>query len=60
MKQKIKSKRDFDDEVYMRLGHDQLVTLALKFVLESGKTPTLENIVEEAYLCFPHRFCIQA
>jgi hypothetical protein len=59
MKQKIKSKRDFDDEVYMRLGHDQLVTLAVKFVLESGKIPTLENIVEEAYLCFPHRFCMQ-
>ena len=37
MTEQIKSKRDFDSSVYMRLGQDQLVTLALKFVLDGGK-----------------------
>jgi len=34
MNKSIKSKRGFDPNVYMRIGHDQLVALALKFVLD--------------------------
>jgi hypothetical protein len=58
MNSSVGSKRGFDSETYMRIGHDQLVTLALKFVLDDGKTPTFENIVEEAFLNFPERFAI--
>jgi len=43
----------------MQIGDDQLVTLALKFVLESGKTPSFENIAAEVYSSFPVRFCLQ-
>lgn len=53
------SKRGFDPRVYMRIGHDQLVALALKFIVEEGKTPSFENLVEESFLSFPQRFSIE-
>jgi len=43
----------------MLIGDDQLVTLALKFVLESDKPPSFENIAAEVYSSFPLRFCLQ-
>lgn len=59
METKVQSKRGFDPQIYMKIGDDQLVTLALKFVLESGKPPSFENIAEEVYSSFPQRFCLQ-
>jgi hypothetical protein len=37
MESTVQSKRGFNPKLYMLIGDDQLVTLALKFVLESGK-----------------------
>jgi hypothetical protein len=59
METKVQSKRGFDSQIYMKIGDDQLVTLALKFVLESDKPPSFENIAAEVYSSFPLHFCLQ-
>jgi hypothetical protein len=54
-----RSKRNFAPERYMQIGDDQLITLSLQFVIRDGKTPSFENVVEEAYTSFPERFSFQ-
>ncbi len=56
---RIKSKRGFKPDIYMRIGDDQLITLSLKLLIENGKTSSFENLTEEAYRSFPKKFCIQ-
>jgi len=53
------STRGFDPERYKQIGDDQLITLSLKFVIEAGKNPSFENVVEEAFNSFPERFSFQ-
>jgi hypothetical protein len=55
---KIRSKRGFKPDIYMRIGDDQLITLSLKLLIENGKTSSFENLTEEAYRSFPQKFCI--
>jgi hypothetical protein len=55
----IRSVRGFDPQLYMQIGDDQLITLSLKLVVEDGKNPSFESVVEEAYGSFPERFCFQ-
>jgi hypothetical protein len=54
-----RSNRGFDPQLYTQIGDDQLITLSLKLVIEDGKNPSFENIVEEAYASFPERFSFQ-
>ena len=56
---KTPSKRGFEPDCYMQIGDDQLVTLSLQLVIQDGKTPSFENVVEEAYTSFPGRFSFQ-
>lgn len=55
----MRSLRGFDPRLYMQIGDDQLITLSLKLVVEDGKNPSFESIVEETYGSFPERFCFQ-
>jgi hypothetical protein len=47
----------FDRERYMQIGDDQLITLSLQLVIDAGKPPSFENLVEQAFTSFPERFC---
>lgn len=42
----------------MRLSQDDLVTVSLYFILESGDTPTFERLVAESFERFPQRFAL--
>lgn len=42
----------------MQLSQDDLVTVSLYFVLESGDTPTFERLVAECFERFPKRFAL--
>lgn len=53
------STRSFDPQLYKQIADDQLITLSLKLVIEDGKNPSFESVVEEAYGSFPERFCFQ-
>jgi len=46
----------FDPEVYMSITYDDLVTYALSSLINRGRSPTFENLVEETFLLFPSRF----
>lgn len=59
MRSQNPSKRNFDPERYTQIGDDQLITLSLQFVIHDRKTPSFENVVEEAYTSFPERFSLQ-
>src|SRR5947209_13748539 len=50
-------KSAFDRERYMQIGDDQLITLSLQLVIDSGRPPSFENVVGEAFISFPDRFC---
>ncbi len=47
---------EFSPDTYLKIGMDDLVTVSLHFLLESGKPPTFENLVALAYSLFPQRF----
>jgi hypothetical protein len=47
----------FDRDRYMQIGDDQLITLSLQLVIDAGRPPSFENVVEEAFTSFPERFC---
>jgi hypothetical protein len=51
-------RKEFNPKLYMRLSQDDLVTVSLYFVLESGDTPTFEKLVAECFERFPQRFAL--
>jgi len=53
-----KRKKEFDPRLYMKIGLDDLVTVALYFILEGGETPTFERLVGECFQNFPQRFSL--
>jgi hypothetical protein len=57
LQDKVQSKHGFDRERYMQIGDDQLITLSLQLIIQDGKPPSFENVVQEAFANFPERFC---
>jgi hypothetical protein len=55
----VKSKRDFNPEQYRNLSQDHLVVAALSFLADDGKQTSFENLVAEAFSCFPERFQLE-
>jgi len=55
----MNSKRSFEPQQYRQLSQDHLVTLALWYLLEDGREPSFENLVAEAFSCFPERFQLE-
>lgn len=54
MNEKVKDV--YDPKIYMTVSYDDLVTYALFSLIKKDKNPTFENLVEETFVLFPHRF----
>ena len=55
----MESKRGFKPYQYLRISQDHLVALSLWFLLEDKKQASFENLVAEAFSCFPDRFQLE-
>jgi hypothetical protein len=53
------SKRDFDSRRYLSTSQDHLVVVSLWLLLQEGKKASFENLVAEAFTCFPERFQLE-
>lgn len=53
------SKRGFKPSQYLRISQDHLVALSLWFLLEDKQQASFENLVAEAFSCFPDRFQLE-
>jgi hypothetical protein len=55
----MESKRGFKPSQYLRISQDHLVALSLWFLMEDKKQASFENLVAEAFSCFPDRFQLE-
>lgn len=52
----MESKRGFKPYQYLRISQDHLVVLSLWSLNDDKKQASFENLVAEAFSCFPGRF----